>query len=128
VLIDSLGAFSRLAIDPVRLNAFFRALTGELRARDISVMLTWEMRDLFGSEITAPAPDLSSIVDNLILMRFVELESQLRRMLSILKVRDSHHDPALHELHIGPQGISLRKAFEGACGVLSGTPVPQGSG
>lgn len=33
VLIDSLGAFSRLAIDPARLNAFFRALVGELRAR-----------------------------------------------------------------------------------------------
>lgn len=128
VLIDSLGAFSRLATDPARLNAFFRALTGELRARDVSVMLTWEMRDIFGSEITAPAPDLSSIVDNLMLMRFVELESRLRRMLSILKVRDSHHDPALHELNIGPQGVSLRKAFEGASGVLSGTPVPQGAG
>ncbi|MFJ4433453.1 ATPase domain-containing protein [Pseudomonas sp. NPDC089395] len=128
VLIDSLGAFSRLAADPARLNAFFRALTGELRARDVSVMLTWEMRDIFGSEITAPAPDLSSIVDNLMLMRFVELDSQLQRMLSILKVRDSHHDPALHALHFSAQGISLRKAFEGACGVLSGTPVPQGSG
>ena len=128
VLIDSLGAFSRLAIDPARLNAFFRALVGELRARDVSVMLTWEMRDIFGAEISAPAPDLSSIVDNLMLMRFVELDSQLRRMLSILKVRDSHHDPALHELLIGPQGITLRRAFEGACGVLSGTPTPQGSG
>ena len=128
VLIDSLGAFSRLATDPARLNAFFRALAGELRARDISVMLTWEMRDIFGSEITAPAPDLSSIVDNLMLMRFVELDSRLRRMLSILKVRDSHHDPALHALHIGPQGISLHKAFEGASGVLSGSPVPQGQG
>jgi len=128
VFIDSLGAYSRLAADPARLNAFFRALTGELRARDVSVMLTWEMRDIFGSEITAPAPDLSSIVDNLMLMRFVELDSQLQRMLSILKVRDSHHDPALHALHFSPQGISLRNAFEGACGVLSGTPVPQGSG
>ncbi|AJQ46303.1 MULTISPECIES: ATPase domain-containing protein [Pseudomonas] len=128
VLIDSLGAFSRLAIDPTRLNAFFRAIAGELRARDVSVMLTWEMRDIFGAEISAPAPDLSSIVDNLMLMRFVELDSQLRRMMSILKVRDSHHDPALHELLIQPQGITLRRAFEGACGVLSGTPVPQGSG
>ncbi|MFB4390480.1 MULTISPECIES: ATPase domain-containing protein [unclassified Pseudomonas] len=128
VVIDSLGAFGRLATDPARLNSFFRALTGELRARDVSVLLTWEMRDLFGSEITAPAPDLSSIVDNLMLMRFVELESQLRRMLSILKARDSHHDPAPHELLIGPHGITLNKAFEGARGVLSGTAVPQGSG
>ncbi|EKT4524556.1 AAA family ATPase [Pseudomonas putida] len=127
VVIDSLGAFSRLAVDPARLNAFFRALMGELRARNVSVLATWEMRDIFGSEITAPAPDLSSIVDNLLLMRFVELDSRLRRMVSVLKVRDSHHDPALHELRMGLQGIFLHKAFEGASGVLSGTPVPSGS-
>lgn len=124
VFIDSLGAFSRLAADPTRVNSFFRALTGELRGRDVSVLLTWEMRDLFGSEITAPAPDLSSIVDNLMLTRFVELDATLRRMLSVLKVRDSHHDAALHELCLGPEGMTLRKAFQGASGVLSGTAVP----
>ena len=128
VVIDSLGAFSRLAMEPTRLNAFFRALTGELRARDVSVMLTWEMRDIFGAEISAPAPDLSSIVDNLMLMRFVELDSSLRRMLSILKVRDGQHHTAPHELIIGTRGISLHKAFEGASGMLSGTAVANPSG
>ncbi|KTT19030.1 MULTISPECIES: ATPase domain-containing protein [Pseudomonas] len=127
VLIDSLGALSRLATEPGRLNAFFRALTGELRARQVSVMLTWEMRDIFGAEISAPAPDLSSIVDNLVLMRFVEHDGTLRRMLSILKVRDSAHDASLHELVIASTGITLRRAFEGTSGALSGTAVPQGS-
>lgn len=124
VLIDSLGAFSRLATHPARLNEFFRALIGELRARDVSVLATWEMRDIFGSEINAPAPDLSSIVDNLLLMRFVELESELKRLLSILKVRDSDYDPALLELIISAQGIELHKAFTQATAVLSGTPAP----
>lgn len=124
VLIDSLGAFTRLASNPARLNEFFRALTGELRARDVSVMATWEMRDIFGSEINAPAPDLSSIVDNLLLMRFVELESELKRLLSILKVRDSYYDPALLEMIISDHGIDLQKAFTQATAVLSGTPAP----
>jgi len=124
VLIDSLGAFARLATNPARLNEFFRALTGELRARDVTVLATWEMRDIFGSEINAPAPDLSSIVDNLLLMRFVELESELKRMLSILKVRDSHYDPALLELIISGQGIDLKKTFTQATAVLSGTAAP----
>ncbi|MDD2058900.1 serine/threonine protein kinase [Pseudomonas sp. GD03860] len=128
VLIDSLGAFTRLATNPARLNEFFRALIGELRARDISVMATWEMRDIFGSEINAPAPDLSSIVDNLLLMRFVELDSELKRLLSILKVRDSYYDPALLELIISDQGIDLKKAFTQATAVMSGTATPvQGS-
>ncbi|MDR6711322.1 circadian clock protein KaiC [Pseudomonas hunanensis] len=128
VVIDSLGAFSRLAVDTGRLNGFFRALMGELRARDVSILMTWEMRDLFGAQINAPAPDLSSIVDNLMLTRFVEMEARLRRMLSVLKVRDSDHDPALHELCLGAAGITLHKGFEGASGVLSGTPVPQEDG
>ncbi|MCG8292001.1 ATPase domain-containing protein [Pseudomonas entomophila] len=126
VVIDSLGAFGRLALDPARLNAFFRALTGELRSRGITVLLTWEMRDIFGSEITAPAPDLSSIVDNLMLLRFAELEARLHRVLSIVKVRDSDHDPTLQALHLGPHGISLGRVFDGASGVLSGTAIPQG--
>ncbi|QXI40458.1 ATPase domain-containing protein [Pseudomonas xantholysinigenes] len=126
VVIDSLGAFGRLALEPTRLNAFFRALTGELRARGVTVLLTWEMRDIFGAEITAPAPDLSSIVDNLVLMRFAELDAQLHRALSIVKVRDSDHDPALQALSLGPRGISLQRAFDGASGVLSGSATTSG--
>lgn len=126
VVIDSLGAFGRLALEPARLNAFFRALTGELRARGVTVLLTWEMRDIFGAEITAPAPDLSSIVDNLILMRFAELDAQLHRALSIIKVRDSDHDPALQALSLGPTGINLARAFDGASGVLSGSATSPG--
>lgn len=124
VLIDSFGAFTRLTTNPARLNEFFRALTSELRARDVSVMATWEMRDIFGSEINAPTPGLSSIVDNLLLMRFVELDSELKRLLSILKVRDSRYDPALLELIISDHGIDLQKAFAQATAVLSGTPAP----
>jgi len=126
VVIDSLGAFGRLALDPPRLNAFFRALAGELRARDVTVLLTWEMRDIFGAEITAPAPDLSSIVDNLILLRLAELEARLHRVLSIVKVRDGDHDASLQALYLGAGGITLRPAFEGTAGVLSGTAVPKG--
>lgn len=126
VVIDSLGAFGRLAMEPARLNAFFRALTGELRGRGVTVLLTWEMRDIFGAEITAPAPDLSSIVDNLVLMRFAELDAQLHRALSIVKVRDSDHDPALQALNLSATGISLARAFDGASGVLSGSASTPG--
>lgn len=121
VMIDSLGALNRMANNPGRLNQFFSVLMGELRARGVTVFATWEMRDIFGSEINAPAPELSSIVDNILLMRFVELQSELKRVLSILKVRDSLYDPSLVEIVIGYHGIELKKAFEHATAVMSGT-------
>ncbi|MCY1394029.1 Circadian clock protein kinase hypothetical protein [compost metagenome] len=121
LMIDSLGALTRIANSPGRLNEFFSALTGELRARGVTVVATWEMRDIFGSEINAPAPELSSIVDNILLMRFVELNSELKRLLSILKVRDSLYDPSLVEVVISDHGIDLKKAFEHATAVMSGS-------
>nr|WP_218584065.1 ATPase domain-containing protein [Pseudomonas akapageensis] len=121
VMIDSLGALVRIANSPSRLNEFFSALMGELRARGVTVLATWEMRDIFGSEINAPAPELSSMVDNILLMRFVELESELKRLLSILKVRDSLYDPSLVEVVISDHGIDLKKAFENATAVMSGS-------
>lgn len=124
VLIDSLGGMARVASSPARLNEFFSALMSELRGRGVTVFATWEMRDLFGSEILSPAPELSSIVDNLLLMRFVEMNSELKRVLSILKMRDSFYDPALFEVVISQNGIALNKAFKHASAVLSGTATP----
>ena len=124
VLIDSLGGMARVTTNTPRLVEFFSALMNELRALGVTVFATWEMRDLFGAEINAPAPELSSIVDNLILMRFVELDSELKRLFSILKMRDSFYDPSLLEVVINDHGIDLNKAFKHAAAVLSGSATP----
>ncbi len=121
LLIDSLGGMARTAINSQRLTEFFSALMSELRARGVTVFATWEIRGLFGPEITSPAPDLSSIVDNILVLRFVEHESELKRLLSILKIRDSFYDPSLLELVINGHGLDLRKAFKNAEAVLSGS-------
>ncbi len=124
VLLDSLGGMARVATNPTRLVEFFSALMNELRARGVTVLATWEMRDLFGAEINAPAPELSSMVDNLLLMRFVETNSELKRVLSTLKMRDSTYEPALMEAVIGEQGLHLEKTFRNTTAVLSGTAIP----
>lgn len=124
VLLDSLGGMARVATNQARLIEFFSALMNELRARGVTVMATWEMRDLFGSEINAPAPELSSLVDNLLLMRFVEINSELKRVLSTLKMRDSTYDPFLLEAVIDERGLRLEKTFRNATAVLSGTAIP----
>lgn len=121
VLIDSLGGMTRTNGSPARLNDYFSALVGELRARGVTVMTTYEVRGLFGPEINAPLPDLSSIVDNVFVMRFVEHVSELKRCMTILKIRDSDYDASLRELVIGEQGVKLIKAFTQAEAVLTGS-------
>ena len=109
VFLDSLGGMMRVAADKSRVLDFFSALMGELRSRGVTVMATWEIRTLLGTEVDAPAPDLSSVFDNLLLVRFEQNGSELQRQLSILKIRDSAYDPSLLEVVIGEAGITVKK-------------------
>ncbi|TDV72485.1 ATPase domain-containing protein [Pseudomonas sp. LP_7_YM] len=116
VFLDSFGGMSRAAADKTRVLDLFAALMGELRARNVTVMASWEVRGLLGGEVDAPAHDLSSIVDNFFVLRFVEVPTELKRQLSILKVRDNPYDPALLEVVFSDQGLDVKKVHFHALG------------
>ena len=72
--------------------------------------------ELFGRQALADFGggfDISSIVDNLILMNFVELGTSLRRAITVAKARGSEHEFVTREYTIGPGGISLLPIEEG---------------
>jgi circadian clock protein KaiC len=112
VLIDSVGAMARSAIEQNRLVEFFSALFNELRAMDVTVFGTWEVSDLLGSDINAPAPELCSLVDNLFLMRFEEKKQEFRSIFSILKLRNSPFDRSQKDVSIGKGGMTLIKPLK----------------
>ena len=96
-------------------------LVNELRARGVTTLYAMETRDLVGSGIEMPISGISSVVESLIALRYVEFHTRSRRLLSVVKVRDSGFDPALREFVISDgSGISLAGAFEGAESLLSG--------
>lgn len=110
VFLDSLGGMARVAADKSRVQDLFTALMSELRAKDVTVVASWEVQNVLGGEINAPAPDLSSIVDNLLVLGFLQQATELKRQLSILKIRDNPYDPSLLEVTIGGQGLDVKKA------------------
>lgn len=124
LFIDSLSGMTRVSTNPARITDFYRALTNELRSRGVTVFASWEMRDLFGSEVSSPNSDLSSIVDNLMLMRFFENHSELSRTISILKVRDSSYDPSRFEVVIRDQDVDPKKASRNEPPVSIHTALP----
>jgi KaiC/GvpD/RAD55 family RecA-like ATPase len=69
-----------------------------------------------------PAIGLSTIAENLILLRYVEIRSQLRRLISVVKMWDSEFDSSLREFRITATGIELAATFESAEAILSGFP------
>jgi circadian clock protein KaiC len=63
---------------------------------------------------------LSSIVENLIVLRFLELRSQVYRALSILKARGTPYDASLREFAITDRGVDIAHSFESAESLLQG--------
>jgi KaiC/GvpD/RAD55 family RecA-like ATPase len=57
---------------------------------------------------------VSSIVDNIILLSLVEIESSLRRCITVVKARGSAHQFDSREYEIGEGGIHLLPLSEDA--------------
>jgi circadian clock protein KaiC len=120
LFIDGLGAFRNAATNPVRMGHFLNALTNELRVRGVTTVYTLEVTDIIGPTIRAPISDLSSLAENMILLRFVQLRSRLYRLISILKVRDSAFDQSLYEFVTTDRGLVIESSFESAEAITSG--------
>ena len=121
VVVDGVGGFEEGTAEPERLRRFFAALANELRARGATTLFTVELPRLFGSEVILPLVGVSAVAENMLLLRLVERDGALRRMLGVLKVRDSDFDHRLMSFAIEPGGIALQPgAFHGAEKVSTG--------
>ena len=123
LVIDGLLGFQEIAADrPHRIGRFLTALANELRVLNVTTFYTAETRNLIGGVIEGPTIGLSTIAENLILLRYVEIRSQLRRLISVVKMRDSDFDSSLREFRITAAGIELAQTFDSAEAILSGFP------
>jgi circadian clock protein KaiC len=52
-------------------------------------------------------------------LRYIELRSQLYRLISVMKVRDSDFDPSLREFTIRSEGLAIRDTPATAEAILS---------
>ena len=118
---DGLHGFRHHAEYPERTRAVFSALAHELTRRGVTTLFTLESPELVGSGIELPIEGVSSLADNIILLRHVELRSQLYRLISIVKVRDRAYDGAIREFRITDRGIVVADTFDSAEQILTGT-------
>ena len=124
LFIDGLQGFERLATDRERLGHIFAAFSNEFRALGVSTLYTSES-DLIGSVFGLPLSGLSlqgvsCIAEIILVMRYVELRSELHRMISVLKVRDSDINSALHKFTINNKsGIVIEPNSTGAEKILA---------
>jgi circadian clock protein KaiC len=92
------------------------------RRSDQRRRLTSETTAFFGPAFELPQ-GLAFVADNVILLRYAELESEVRRVLAVVKLRDGDHAKNLLEVEITKNGMTVIGKFSGLTGVLGGNPT-----
>jgi len=93
-----------------------------LRTKGLSSLLTWESPQVTGETTTLTGAGMSFVSDCVITLRYVEIESSMRKALAILKMRGSDHDKRLREFEITSEGINIGAPFSRYEGIMSGAP------
>ncbi len=119
LFVDGMGRIEESL--PDRVLRFVAAFCNELRSLGVATLLSEETRDLIGPDIALPLRGLAAIPDNIVLIRHVELEARLHRLISILKMRGVGIDSSLREFSIGSAGIEVSSTFGSAQAILTGS-------
>jgi len=119
LFVDGNEGFRAAAIYHDRMPRFLSALTNELRTYDVSTIISEEL-GLFKTEIDIPSPELVNVAETVILLRYIEHQSKVKRLLSILKMRESKYDSTIRELTLTDDGPMVGSPFVQTEGVLTG--------
>lgn len=118
VAVDSLSALER--VFTLRgYREFVTSLTSRLKKDQMTGLFTATTASLLGGG-SVTEKHISTLTDSIILLRYVELEGQMRRSLTVLKMRGSAHDHDIRELTIDHDGMHIGGTFRGVMGILSG--------
>jgi circadian clock protein KaiC len=123
VVIDSLSRFE-LAVAPCFREDFRESLfrlIGVLAALGVTVVMTSELEHPYGDLRISPYGS-AFITDAIIVQRYIEIESRLKRLLAVVKVRGSAHSNELREYEITDAGVVIRQPLGQYEGLLSSRP------
>jgi circadian clock protein KaiC len=130
IVMDSLKDIELATPDKVRYKDYIYSMVNEFRRHGITSLLTSEIPEMFGN-FTVSEYGVSFVTDNVVLMRYVEMEGHVARALSVLKMRGSDHDKSVREYRITAEaGIGVMQPFVDYDTVLTGAtshPGPPGA-
>lgn len=112
-VMDSVTSFERSVVDLQKYKDYLWALIQHLKMKKVTSILILQNDDPFSALVVSKAP-LSSLFDNIIILRYVEKEATIKRVLAVLKARGVSHSRDLREFEITSEGIKVLEKFDKA--------------
>jgi circadian clock protein KaiC len=124
VVIDSLSGFE-VALAPTFREDFRESLyrlVGTLTATGVTVFMTAEVSEAF-SEARFTTEKVSFITDEIIVQRYIEMEGELKRVMTVIKMRGSDHSHEFRLYEVGAKGVVVGDSLTEYDGIITGVPT-----
>ncbi len=123
VVIDSLSGFE-LALAPAFRDDFRESLyrmVGVLTSVGVTVLMTVEIVEAF-DHLSFTSHAVSFLADDIVLQRYVEIAGQLRKVVTVVKMRGSDHSKDLRSYEITSEGLVVGETLDQYWGIITGSP------
>lgn len=122
VMIDGISGY-KLALEGEEgeLVTHLHSLGRYLKNMGVTVIMVEEIANITG-EFQATDVGISYLADNIVFLRHLELQGEMRKVIGVLKMRTSDFERTLREFKITKHGITVGEPLTQLRGILSGTP------
>lgn len=129
VMIDSVAGYS-VSLRGKDVVVHLHALCKYLQSKGIATILVNEVQNITG-DFKISDVGISYVADNVMFMRYLEINGEMRKAIGVLKKRVSNFEKTLREFEITRYGIKVGRPLAGLRKILSGAPewigTPPGS-
>ncbi len=125
VILDSVSGYLLSFIrDTNHINEMLRHLhnlSEYLKSKGVTLIFANEVHEITG-QFKVSEYGISYLADNIIFLRYLEYEGELRKAVGVLKKRLSNFEKTLREFEITSYGIRVGRPLRELRGILSGSP------
>lgn len=123
LVIDSMNGFE-MALAPAFRQDFRESLyrmVGALTGIGVTIMTTVEVVTSF-IDLQFTPHGISFLTDDIVMLRYIEIDSQLRKIVTVVKMRGGNHSKDIREYDITDTGMVIGERLKDYRHLITGTP------
>ncbi|MES2185712.1 MAG: ATPase domain-containing protein [Pseudomonadota bacterium] len=123
IVIDSLNGYLNAMPDERFLIVQLHELLTYLGQAGVATLLVGAQHGLIGMQMQTPV-DASYLADAVVLLRYFEIDGEVRQAISVLKKRGGAHERSIRDFTMDREGVHIGEPLRNFRGILTGIPVP----
>jgi circadian clock protein KaiC len=124
LVIDSLAGFEMALAPGFRMDfreSLYRMIFS-LTGIGVTILSTLELKESF-TELPFSTFDISFLTDDIVRLRYVEIEGELRKILVVVKMRGGNHSKEIRGYEITSSGVVIGERISGYERLITGVPI-----